>query len=142
MMFKEFDTYLDGYMTLDYWYDEGFDFARELLHDFYIDDWNKLREKLANKNDEWKLRLAYAIDSDCGSEGMVTLISLLSTDSLELLEVVLDSMRTYENIPQYENGVSLKKLITEQTNRLKERCLESKPIQLMVADLLHKMDHK
>ncbi|MBN6077144.1 hypothetical protein HYE59_06275 [Aggregatibacter actinomycetemcomitans] len=140
-MFKEFDSYLNGYMTIDYWYDEGFDFARELLHAFSINDWNKLREELVNKNDEWKLKLAYVIDSDCGSEGILTLVSVLSTDNLELLEVALDSMRTYENIPQYENGIYLKKLIIEKVNKLNSHCLASKPVQLMVAELLKKINY-
>ena len=49
-MINEGDKHLDDYMFLDYWKDDIIQFASEIFHVF-IDDWNKLREKLINWNE-------------------------------------------------------------------------------------------
>ena len=50
-MINEGDKHLDDYMILEYCKDDIIQFASEIFHVF-IDDWNKLREKLINWNDE------------------------------------------------------------------------------------------
>ncbi|MBS5955289.1 MAG: hypothetical protein KIC73_00090 [Clostridiales bacterium] len=48
-MYNEFDKYLLGYFTDDYWYDEGFTIARDMLSEFSDNDWLKLQEEVLKK---------------------------------------------------------------------------------------------
>ncbi len=60
-MFSELDDYLKEFemdeYALDYWYDEGFSIAQDMLSQFIEEDWKQLKEQLKNRSLGWKRRL-------------------------------------------------------------------------------------
>ena len=60
-MFSELDDYLKEFemdeYALDYWYDEGFSIAQDMLSQFIEEDWKQLKEQLSNRSLGWKRRL-------------------------------------------------------------------------------------
>ena len=59
-MFSELDDYLKEFemdeYALDYWYDEGFSIAQDMLSQFIEEDWKQLKEQLKNRSLGWKRR--------------------------------------------------------------------------------------
>ncbi|MBH5317201.1 hypothetical protein I6N90_05180 [Paenibacillus sp. GSMTC-2017] len=93
-MFEKFDEYLLGHFSVDYWYDSGFEFAREMLAKFNHDDWTKLSENVLSKPTDWQIRFAYCADSDLNDEVIIeSLILLASLEDEELFITCVDSLR-------------------------------------------------
>ncbi|UIO40860.1 hypothetical protein LOY85_18900 [Brevibacillus brevis] len=67
-MYEELDEYLSGEFTTDYWYDEGFSIAREMLEEFNNNDWEELLNGILLKSTEWQVRYAYCVDSDINDD--------------------------------------------------------------------------
>ncbi|PGD64523.1 hypothetical protein COM36_31065, partial [Bacillus toyonensis] len=80
----------------DSWYDDGFMYAQELLNDFTDKDWGKLFQTINDKNDKWKIRLAYCIDDDLGINGLELLLNMLD-ESDEVVETTIDSLRSFNS---------------------------------------------
>lgn len=82
-MFEEFDEYVFGFagedFAVDYWYDEGFDIAENMLCEFKESDWKMLLEALSERTVEWQK----------------VLLILAETDDTELFEIVVDSLRAF-----------------------------------------------
>ncbi len=70
-MHEELDEYLSGFFTEDYWYDEGFEIAREILKEFNESDWVKLLNNVLSKSIEWQIRFAYCVDSNINNEVII-----------------------------------------------------------------------
>lgn len=97
-MYEELDEYLSGYFTDDYWYDEGFCIAREVLEKFNEDDWGKLLNNILLKSVEWQSRFAYCADSGINDEAVIkSLLVLCDIDNNELFEACIDSLRCIVN---------------------------------------------
>lgn len=97
-MYEELDDYLSGFFTGDYWYDDGFCIAREMLEEFNENDWKKLLDNILSKSIEWQIRFAYCADSDINDEVIIKcLILLSSTEDDELFETCVDSLRCIVN---------------------------------------------
>ncbi|MGG4439260.1 hypothetical protein [Brevibacillus fortis] len=97
-MYEELDEYLSGEFTTDYWYDEGFSIAREMLEEFNNNDWEKLLNAILLKSTEWQVRYAYCVDNDINDDAVVKSLLLLSTvDDEELFTTCVDSLRVILN---------------------------------------------
>lgn len=112
-MFKELDDYLSGYFSDDYWYDEGFSIAQEMLLKFSPRDWEKLSNEVLNKPIEWQRKLAYCLHNESSMDELNVLLKLLSTDDEELFEISIDSLRSFTSTE------SSKKLILKDPSILK-----------------------
>lgn len=121
-MYEELDKYLSGFFTDDYWYDEGFDIATEMLQDFNQNDWNKLLTDIFSKSIEWQIRYAYCADSDINDEIIVkSLILLCSIDNNELFEKCIDSLRVIVNEDNIEI-ISNNKTLIEKVEKIIPKC--------------------
>lgn len=62
-MFSEFNEYLKAFemenYAVNYWYNEGFSIAQEMLEKFSEEEWIELKNSLLSKSIGWKRRLAY-----------------------------------------------------------------------------------
>lgn len=94
-MYKEFEEYLFGYFTVDYWYDEGFLIAQEMLLEFSSCDWKKLLNTAVTKPLEWQRKLAYCLDNECSLNELKVLLTMLDTDDKELFEICVDTLRSF-----------------------------------------------
>ncbi|PEY37081.1 hypothetical protein CN354_12760 [Bacillus cereus] len=94
-MYKEFEDYLFGYFTVDYWYDEGFLIAQEMLLEFSSHDWKELLNTAVTKPLEWQRKLAYCLDNECSMNELKALLIMLDTDDKELFEICVDTLRSF-----------------------------------------------
>jgi hypothetical protein len=93
-MYEELDEYLSGTFTVDYWYDEGFSIAREMLEQFNSNDWEKLLNNILSKPVDWQVRFAYCADSGINDNYIIEILILLSSvDDDDLFETCVDSLR-------------------------------------------------
>ncbi len=117
-MYNEFDKYLLGYFTDDYWYDEGFTIARDMLSEFSDNDWLKLQEEVLKKNIEWQKKLAYCIDNTSKMYELEILLTLSTVKDNELFNTCIDSLRSFIIDDNYKKIVSLNEALVEQVNDL------------------------
>jgi len=96
-MYTELDNLLKQNVTDDAWYDDGFLIAQDILNDFTNDDWHKLSEEVLSKDIEWQKKIAYCIDKQLIEEELNIICKLLQVDDEELLEMCLDSLRSFDN---------------------------------------------
>lgn len=94
-MFTEFDDYLSGYFSDDYWYDEGFSIAQTMLLKFSPRDWEELSNGVLNKPIEWQRKLAYCLHNESSMDELNMLLKLLSTEDEELFEICIDALRSF-----------------------------------------------
>ncbi|WP_024347008.1 hypothetical protein [Lacrimispora indolis] len=117
-MYNEFDKYLLGYFTDDYWYDEGFSIAREMLSEFSDDDWLKLQDELMEKDIDWQKKLAYCIDNTSKMYELETLLTLSTVKDNELFNICIDSLRSFIIDDNYKKIVSQNELLVRQVDDL------------------------
>jgi hypothetical protein len=97
-IYEQLDDYISGVFTTDYWYDEGFSIAREMLEQFSSIDWAELLNNLLSKSIDWQVRYAYCADSGINDEVIIhSLILLSSIDNDELFTTCVDSLRVIAN---------------------------------------------
>ncbi|MDN0191724.1 MULTISPECIES: hypothetical protein [unclassified Bacillus (in: firmicutes)] len=94
-MYRELDNLLSAETTEDSWYDDGCIIASDILSDFRVDDWGKLKNEALTKPLEWQKKLAYCMNNNGSSHEFSILLSLLSNDNEELFEVCIDSLRSF-----------------------------------------------
>ncbi|MEI2395756.1 MULTISPECIES: hypothetical protein [Paenibacillus] len=94
-MFREFDDYLSGYFSDDYWYDEGFSIAQEMLVKFSQRDWEELSSESLNKPIEWQRKLAYCLHNESSMDELNVLLKLLISNDEELFEICIDALRSF-----------------------------------------------
>lgn len=98
-MFSELDEYLKEFemqeYALDYWYDEGFSIAQDMLSQFSGDDWKQMKEQLEEHSLGWKRRLAYCLHDSEDLNEIIVLSHLIETDDEELFEIAVDSLRCH-----------------------------------------------
>lgn len=127
IVFTEVDKVLSEDSLDNYFYDDEFMYVQELISKFTDDDWKNLVQNLKNKNDKYKIRLAYCIDEDTGIKGFNLLLELLDEDD-EVAEYVIDSLRSFDKEP-YKNLIIFdKKIIDKAENLLKNASLPVKRI--------------
>lgn len=126
-MYTEVDKVLSEDSSDNYFYDDEFMYVQELIGKFKDDDWKNLVQNLKNKNDKYKIRLAYCIDEDTGMKGFNLLLDLLDEDD-EVAEYAIDSLRSFDKEPYTNLIISDKKITDKAENLLKNASLPVKRI--------------
>lgn len=127
MMYTEVDKILSEDSSDNYFYDDEFMYVQELISKFTEDDWKYLVQNLKNKEDKYKIRLAYCIDEDTGMNGFNLLLELLDEND-EVAEYAIDSLRSFDEEPYKKMIVSDKEIIDKAENLLKSASLPVKRI--------------
>lgn len=96
-MFEELDDLLSQNVTEDSWYDDGYLIAQDILSEFSKDDWNYLNELILSKNIEWQKKIVYCLDNQLIEEELNVICKLLQIEDKELLEMCVDSLRSFDN---------------------------------------------
>lgn len=100
-MFEELDNYIKEFekedFAVDYWYDEGFLIAEDMLQNFKNNDWESLIQELPKRTIGWKCRLAYCLHDSNDLKQLETLLVLVDTDDTELFEISVDSLRNFKD---------------------------------------------
>lgn len=65
--------------------------------DFTADDWKKLSNDVLNKNLEWQKKLVYCLDNQIIWEELEILDKLFCIKDDELLEMCIDTLRSFDN---------------------------------------------
>ncbi|MED4046500.1 hypothetical protein P4640_26225, partial [Priestia aryabhattai] len=93
-MYEKVDAVLSENSADNYFYDDEFMYVQELMSEFTNIDWENLIRGLKDKDDKYKIRLAYCIDEDNGVYGFNLLLDLLN-ESDEVAEYAIDSLRSF-----------------------------------------------
>lgn len=121
-MYKELDGYLSVFFTDDYWYDEGFQIAREMLEEFSDNDWENLLSDILSKSIDWQVRFAYCVDSDINDEAVIkSLVLLCDIESEELFETCIDSLRVIVNSENID-VISNNEIIIQRVEKMLPKC--------------------
>lgn len=136
-MYDELDKYLLCNFPIDYWYDEGVDIAREIISGFKEYDWKILLEEISKKDVEWKKRIAYCLYNCENPYEWLLLVELLHTEDDELLEISLDSLRSFINKETTEFLINNPEMIC----KIKKLYYNSgRPTQIILKDLIKKIN--
>lgn len=131
-MYEELNEILSENSSEDSWYDDGFMYAQELLNDFTDKDWRKLFQSINDKNDKWKIRLAYCIDDDLGINGLELLLNMLD-ESDEVVETTIDSLRSF-NSEEHKKMIVSNNRVIDTAQKLLEKA--SLPVKRVLEDFL------
>lgn len=96
-MYTELNSLLEQNVTDDAWYDDGFLVAQDIMNNFVAEDWKRLGEEVLSKDIEWQKKLAYCIDNQLIEEELNIICKLLQVKNGELLEMCVDSLRSFDN---------------------------------------------
>ncbi|WGV95357.1 hypothetical protein QI003_23180 [Bacillus stercoris] len=135
-MYRELDNLLSAETTEDSWYDDGCIIASDILSDFRVDDWGKLKNEALTKPLEWQKKLAYCMNNNGSSHEFSILLSLLSNDNEELFEVCIDSLRSFvtpESKQMILNDPSILQRINDKLPKA------SAPVKKILEDFLEKV---
>ena len=136
-MYDELDKYLSGYFPIDHWYDERVDIAREIILDLKECDWKMLLEEISKKDVEWKKRIAYCLYDRDNKYEWLLLLELIDTEDDELLEISLDSLRSFINKETTGSLIDDPAVICK-IKRLYHN--SGRPTQVMLEDLIKKIN--
>ncbi|MCU5338701.1 hypothetical protein OCA10_05745 [Bacillus cereus] len=118
-MYEKVDAVLSGNSSDNYFYDDEFMYVQKLISEFTENDWDKLLQKLKNRDDKYKIRLVYCIDEDTGMNGFNLLLDLLNVND-EIAEYVIDSLRSFNN-EEYKKIIASNKRIMDKAESLLKR---------------------
>lgn len=96
-MYTELNSLLEQNVTDDAWYDDGFLVAQDIMNNFVAEDWKRLGEEVLSKDIEWQKKLAYCIDNQLIEKELNIICKLLQVKNDELLEMCVDSLRSFDN---------------------------------------------
>ena len=96
-MYTELNSLLEQNVTDDAWYDDGFLVAQDIMNNFVAEDWKRLGEEVLSNDIEWQKKLAYCIDNQLIEEELNIICKLLQVKNDELLEMCVDSLRSFDN---------------------------------------------
>lgn len=96
-MYTELNSLLEQNVTDDAWYVDGFLVAQDIMNNFVAEDWKRLGEEVLSKDIEWQKKLAYCIDNQLIEEELNIICKLLQVKNDELLEMCVDSLRSFDN---------------------------------------------
>jgi len=133
-MYIEFNEYISGVWNEGYWYDDGFQYAVTMLERFTDEDWKNLFDELHAKDSDWKIKLVYCLEPSVGLNGFNALISLVNDKDDEVVERVIDSLRSFST-EEYKQKISDSLEIIEKAKELLENTT-SLPIQAVLKDFL------
>lgn len=140
-MVQKLDDFLKGFAGeadyTDYWYDEGFSIAQDILDKFEDTDWEQLMEILSDRNTKWKQKLAYCLDDEKNSYQLKILLQFLESEDKELIELTVDSLRTFIN--QKNKSILLENSIYMDQIKNLYKC-SGIAVKGIIEDLLKKME--
>lgn len=96
-MYTELNSLLEQNVIDDAWYDDVFLVAQDIMNNFVAEDWKRLGEEVLSKDIEWQKKLAYCIDNQLIEEELNIICKLLQVKNDELLEMCVDSLRSFDN---------------------------------------------
>ena len=96
-MYTELNSLLEQNVIDDAWYYDGFLVAQDIMNNFVAEDWKRLGEEVLSKDIEWQKKLAYCIDNQLIEEELNIICKLLQVKNDELLEMCVDSLRSFDN---------------------------------------------
>lgn len=96
-MYKELDDLLLEETSIDLWYDDGFLIAQSIMNDFSENDWINLSQIVLERSLEWQKKLVYCLDNQIIQEEIEIIEKLLSVNDDELLEMCIDTLRSFDN---------------------------------------------
>lgn len=126
-VYKKVDEVLSENSSDNYFFDDEFMYVRELLDEFTENDWKNLGQSLKDKENKYKIRLAYCIDEDTGMNGFDLLLELVNENG-EVAEYALDSLRSFDKEPYKTMIISNVAIIEKAENLLKNASLPVKQI--------------
>ena len=132
-MYKDLDYYLKEFIGED-WYEVACQCAETILEKFSDEDWENLFDELHTKDSAWKIRLVYCIEPSMGLNGFNLLIRLVNDNDNEVVEYVLDSLRSF-NTKEYHQKISGNLEIIEKAQDLLENTT-SLPVQTVLKHFL------
>ena len=115
-MYEKVDAVLSEDSADNYFYDDEFIYVQELMSEFTDNDWENLIQGLKNKDDKYKIRLAYCIDKDSGLYGFNLLLDFLN-ESNEVAEYAIDSLRSFDD-EEYRKIIASNKQIKDKVEKL------------------------
>ena len=115
-MYEKVDAVLSENSADNYFYDDEFMYVQELMSEFTNIDWENLIRGLKDKDDKYKIRLAYCIDEDYGVYGFNLLLDLLN-ESDEVAEYAIDSLRSFDG-EEYKKIIASNKQIKDKVEKL------------------------
>ncbi|KMK95102.1 hypothetical protein [Rossellomorea marisflavi] len=131
-MYEKADAILAEDSADNYFYDDEFMHVQELLSEFTNCDWENFIRGLKDKDDTYKIRLAYCIDEDNGVYGFNLLLDLLN-ESDEVAKYAIDSLRSFDG-EEYRKIITSNKPIKDKVERLLKNA--SAPIERILKTFL------
>lgn len=95
IMFRTLDGLLSYGDTTDYWYDEKFCHAQEILADFSDDDWKSLSGVIRSRSTDYQKKLVYCFDGTDEAYELKIIEKLLSVNDDELFIMCIDSLKNF-----------------------------------------------
>lgn len=92
--FQELDTYLSQDFSDDYWADDASLYARELVKQLTLDDWNALKSSWQNRSKQWQVRFAEILDWGETPRAVSLLRQMIQVRDDELTLTAADSLRS------------------------------------------------
>ncbi len=96
-MFDELDRLLAYNDTTDYWYDEGFCYAQNILSNFSVGDWKQLSDIILSEDLEYQKKLVYCLDGENEVYELEIIEKLMSVGDEELFIMCVDSLRNFDS---------------------------------------------
>lgn len=93
-MYLDFIACVTHPLSVDYWSDIGIYIAEEKLSDFTFDDWIRLENECANRDNSWLERCAEVLSEVEDPLAVDLLFHLLSKENAEVKIAVLDSINS------------------------------------------------
>jgi hypothetical protein len=92
--FQELDAYLSQDFSDDYWSDDGNLYARELVKQLTLEDWNAFKSSWQNRSKEWQIRCAEILDWGEALQAVALLLEMIREEDDELTLTAADSLRS------------------------------------------------
>lgn len=133
---KDFE--MDDY-ALDYWYDEGFSIAQDMLAQFKEIDWEMLKIQMKYRDLGWKKRLVYCLNEYDSLHEIEILYELMETEDEELFESIVDSLRCHNFKKMQDFNVIRKEYFEKIVSKLNTSDTVEKKI---MSDFLSKLENE
>jgi hypothetical protein len=101
---KEYDSYLDSSLSVDYWSDEGISIAAEKLTRFTDNDWLQLEQIVESRDKEWLVRCAEVLGEIETTVAIDILMKLIKNNSHIVQIAALDSISALLDIVDVGNN--------------------------------------
>jgi hypothetical protein len=133
-LFSEYEKLLSMEFSMDYWSDEIIDEAISIMNKFDDKDWELILDNWSNKDTVWKERCAATLSATQPEKSLSILLSMLNSESGEVLEAVVDSLYSLA-----QDNIQIN-LSSEQLTKLRKLSTTGKIYGIIVSNLLEKLN--